>query len=133
MNAREEFSAALAVTAVGTGLGFASGRTQAVFCTQTGRASWIGAVFAALAFGLLAAMLAHLKRRTGAERFPGVYRRLLGCHAGGLIGGLYAAALVVAGALLLALPPPQAVRESSITAVSRNAMIFFIFFSPLKV
>ena len=120
MNAREEFSAALAVTAVGTGLGFASGRTQAVFCTQTGRASWIGAVIAALAFGLLAAMLAHLKRRTGAERFPGVYRRLLGCHAGGLIGGLYAAALVVAGALLLA----SAAKIGALVLPLRNAALW---------
>lgn len=101
MRAREDFQAAVAVTAVGTGLGFASGRTQAVFCAQTVRASWLGAVFSALAYGLLMAMLCHLKRRTGARRFPGVYRRLLGCHAGKLIGGLYAVALLVAAVLLL--------------------------------
>lgn len=101
MRAREDFQAAVAVTAVGTGLGFASGRTQAVFCAQTVRASWLGAVFSALAYGLLMAMLCHLKRRTGAQRLPGVYRRLLGCHAGKLIGGLYAVALLVAAVLLL--------------------------------
>ena len=101
MRAREDFQAAVAVTAVGTGLGFASGRTQAVFCAQTVRASWLGAVFSVLAYGLLMAMLCHLKRRTGARRFPGVYRRLLGCHAGKLIGGLYAVALLVAAVLLL--------------------------------
>ena len=101
MRARGDFQAAVAITAVGTGLGFASGRTQAVFCAQTVRASWLGAVFSALVYGLLMAMLCHLKRRTGAQRLPGVYRRLLGCHAGKLIGGLYAAALVVAAALLL--------------------------------
>ena len=101
MRAREDFQAAVAVTAVGTGLGFASGRTQAVFCAQTVHASWLGAVFSALAYGLLMAMLCHLKRRTGARRFPGVYRRLLGCHAGKLIGGLYAVALLVAAVLLL--------------------------------
>ena len=101
MRAREDFRSAVAVTAVGTGLGFASGRTQAVFCAQTVHASWLGAVFSALAYGLLMAMLCHLKRRTGARRLPGVYRRLLGCHAGKLIGGLYAVALLVAAALLL--------------------------------
>lgn len=101
MRARGDFQAAVAVTAVGTGLGFASGRTQAVFCAQTVRASWLGAAFSALAYGLLMAMICHLKRRTGAQRLPGVYRRLLGCHAGKLIGGLYAAALVVAAVLLL--------------------------------
>lgn len=101
MRAREDFQAAVAVTAVGTGLGFASGRTQAVFCAQTVHASWLGAVFSALVFGLLTAMLCHLKRRTGAQRLPGVYRRLLGCHAGKLIGGLYAVALLVAAVLLL--------------------------------
>ena len=101
MRAREDFRSAVAVTAVGTGLGFASGRTQAVFCAQTVHASWLGAVFSALAYGLLMAMLCHLKRRTGARRFPGVYRRLLGCHAGKLIGGLYAVALLVAAVLLL--------------------------------
>lgn len=101
MRAREDFRSAVAVTAVGTGLGFASGRTQAVFCAQTVRASWLGAVFSALVYGLLMAMLCHLKRRTGAQRLPGVYRRLLGCHAGKLIGGLYAIALLVAAVLLL--------------------------------
>lgn len=101
MRVREDFKAAVAATAVGTGLGFASGRTQAVFCAQTVHMSWLGAVFSALVFGLLTAMLCHLKRRTGAHRLPGVYRRLLGCHAGRLIGGLYAAALVVAAVLLL--------------------------------
>ncbi len=101
MRAREDFTAAVAVTAVGTGLGFASGRTQAVFCAQTVHASWLGAVFSALVYGLLIAMLCHLKRRTGAQRLPGVYRRLLGCHAGKLIGGLYATALIVAAVLLL--------------------------------
>ena len=101
MHAREDLRVAVVVTAVGTGLGFASGRTQAVFCAQTARTSWLGAVFSALVFGLLTAMLCHLKRRTGAQRFPGVYRRLLGCHAGKLIGGLYAAALIVAAVLLL--------------------------------
>ena len=101
MRAREDLKAAVAITAAGTGLGFASGRTQAVFCAQTVHASWLGAVFSALIFGLLTAMLCHLKRRTGAKRFPGVYRRLLGCHAGKLIGGLYAAALIVAAVLLL--------------------------------
>ena len=101
MRACGDFQAAVAVTAVGTGLGFASGRTQAVFCAQTVRASWMDAAFSALVFGALMAMLCHLKRRTGARRFPGVYRRLLGCHAGKLIGGLYAAALIVAAALLL--------------------------------
>ena len=101
MRARGDFQAAVAVTAVGTGLGFASGRTQAVFCAQTVRASWLGTAFSALVFGLLVAMLCHLKRRTGAQRLPGVYRRLLGCHAGKLIGGLYAVALVIAAALLL--------------------------------
>ena len=101
MHVREDFRAAVAVTAVGTGLGFASGRTQAVFCAQTVHASWLGAVFSALVYGLLMAMLCHLKRRTGAQRLPGVYRRLLGCHAGKLIGGLYAAALIVAAVLLL--------------------------------
>ena len=101
MRARGDFQAAVAVTAVGTGLGFASGRTQAVFCAQTVRASWLGAAFSALVYGLLVAMLCHLKRRTGAQRLPGVYRRLLGCHAGKLIGGLYAVALVIAAALLL--------------------------------
>ena len=101
MHAREDMRLAVAVTAVGTGLGFASGRTQAVFCAQTLHASWLGAVFSALVFGLLTAMLCHLKRRTGAQRLPGVYRRLLGCHAGKLIGWLYAAALTVAAVLLL--------------------------------
>ena len=101
MRAREDFRSAVAVTAVGTGLGFASGRTQAVFCAQTVHASWLGAVFSALVYGLLMAMLCHLKRRTGARRCPGVYRRLLGWHAGKLIGGLYAVALIVAAVLLL--------------------------------
>ena len=101
MHAREDLRVSVVVTAVGTGLGFASGRTQAVFCAQTVHASWLGAVFSALVFGLLMAMLCHLNRRTGAHRLPGIYRRLLGCHAGKLIGGLYAAALIVAAALLL--------------------------------
>ena len=52
MRAREDFRSAVAVTAVGTGMGFASGRTQAVFCAQTVRASWLGAVFSALVYGL---------------------------------------------------------------------------------
>lgn len=101
MHGKDDFFAALTITAAGTGLGFASGRTQAVFCAQTVGASWLGAAVAGLAFGLLAAMVVHLKRRTGAERFPGVYRRLLGCHAGKLIGALYVLALSVAAALLL--------------------------------
>ena len=119
MNARDDFSAALAVTAAGTGLGFASGRIQAVFCAQTARASWIGAVVAGLAFGLLMAMIAHLKRRTGAARFPGVYRRLLGCHAGELIGALYVIALGIAGLLLLA----SAAKVGALALPQRNAGI----------
>lgn len=117
VNVRDDFASALAIVAVGTGLGFASGRTQAVFCAQTVRASWLGAVVAGLAFGLLMAMIAHLKRRTGAERFPGVYRRLLGCHAGELIGALYGIALIVAGALLLA----SAAKVGALALPWRNA------------
>lgn len=132
MRTREDFRTAAAITAVGCGLGFASGRTQAVFCGQTLRTSWLGAVFSALMFALLVFMLCHLKRRTGAQRFPGVYRRLLGCHAGRCIGVLYALALVVSASLLLnaaakvgmlVLPVQNAARIAALAALLLAGML----------
>lgn len=101
MNWKEHIGVALAVTASAAGFGCASGRIQAVFYAQMGMASWLSITISALLYALFVAMISGLARRTGAQSFPDIYRRLLGCHAGRWIVLLYGFVLAIGGVLQL--------------------------------
>ena len=108
-----EWTAAYAATAAAAGLCFASGRTTAMFFSQTGRASWFGVAAAAVLYGALCAGICRMAQKTGAVSFSGACRRcvgdLFGRAAGCIHAGLSAAVLLamlnIAGNLAaLALP-----------------------------
>ena len=97
----KHFSIALAIVAVAMGIDFATGRDLSAFYAQMGGACWLGVGLAALVFGLLTVMLAHLSRRAGADSMGALLRRLLGEKLGKGMALLYGLILCVAAAMAL--------------------------------
>ncbi|MEE1199146.1 MAG: hypothetical protein U0L09_00685 [Christensenellales bacterium] len=103
----------MAVMAAVAGVGFSTGREVALFFSQMGRASWIGVMMAAGAFGVGCGFLSWLVSATGAESFRELCEREIQAPLNGIavnfLGILSAAAvgtmLAAAGQLgALALP-----------------------------
>lgn len=100
MRGREELAAALAAVAAAAGTGYASGRELVVFFAQAGRVGWLGVPFAAAVFGLLMFALCVGARRSGAEGFSALCKRLLGPRVARLAAGLHGALLALVAAMM---------------------------------
>ncbi len=96
-----ERRAALAAVAATAGAGYASGRELVLFFAQLGAMSWLGIVFAAVCYGLLASALCRCAMRTGG-RTPGAFlRRLLGRGTGAAASALHGVLMSLTAAVML--------------------------------
>lgn len=91
----------MAIVAAVAGTGYASGRELVMFFAQTGRAQWIGILFAPVAFGALTALLCHCGSQVGADSFAGFCRRLMGRRMGAVAGWLHALLLALTAVVML--------------------------------
>lgn len=98
---KQEWSAAIAVTAASAGTGFASGREIALFFTQMGWASWIGVAFSSAMFGVLCGVVSCLARQTGGKGFSSVCMRVLGRRQGTVVGAVHGLLTAAVGGAMI--------------------------------
>jgi len=101
LKGRREWRAAFAVLAASAGICFSSGRETALFFSQTGGASWIGAAVASAAFGMLCGVVCRFARLTGAVSLHGVYRSVLSGRQGEMTGALYTVLTALTAGVML--------------------------------
>lgn len=91
----------MAVTASAAGICFASGRTVALFFSQTGRASWAGIAAASVVFGAVCFGSCHTAQKTGVSGVLSACMRILGSRAAAALGGVYGALMLAVGIAML--------------------------------
>lgn len=99
--ARRDWGAAAATVAATAGAGFSSGREVALFFSQMGWASWVGALFSAAMFGALCGLVCHFARQTGAHSFSGVYMRALEPRQGVAVGAMHSLLMAMTAGVML--------------------------------
>ena len=78
-----------------------SGREVALFFSQMGWASWVGALFSAAMFGALCGLVCHFARQTGAHSFSGVYMRALEPRQGVAVGAMHSLLMAMTAGVML--------------------------------
>lgn len=96
---KKEWKAAIAANA--SGIAIMSGRSVAIFYSQTQQTSWLGVMTASMIFGVLCGSVCMLARKTGAGSLTNAGVCLLGTRFGMLIGVLCSLCAVVTGTVML--------------------------------